>query len=38
MKKNIELGKPDDKGFLLKINPSINRETPKNLADYFWNP
>lgn len=35
LKKNVELAKPDDKGFWLKINPSINRNTPQNLAGYF---
>lgn len=34
-KKNIHLNAPDENGFLLKINPSLNRETPQSLADYF---
>lgn len=34
-KKNIHLNSPDESGFLLKINPSVNRETPQNLADSF---
>ena len=34
-KKNIHLNAPDENGFLLKINPSLNRETPQNLADSF---
>ena len=34
-KRNIQLPAPDDNGFLLKINPSLNRETPQNLAQYF---
>jgi threonine aldolase len=35
IKKNIHLNAPDENGFLLKINPSMNRETPESLADYF---
>ncbi len=34
-KKNILLPAPDENGFLLKINPSLNRDTPQNLAGYF---
>ncbi len=34
-KKNIQLPASDENGFLLKINPSLNRETPQNLAQYF---
>lgn len=34
-KKNIQLPAPDENGFLLKINPSLNRDTPLNLAQYF---
>jgi threonine aldolase len=34
-KKNIELGVANATGFGLKINPSINRSTPQNLAGYF---
>jgi len=34
-KKNIQLPAPDENGFLLKINPSLNRDTPQNLAQYF---
>ncbi len=34
-KKNIHLNPSDENGFLLKINPSLTRETPENLADYF---
>jgi threonine aldolase len=33
--KNIHLNAPDENGFLLKINPSLNRETVQNLADSF---
>ena len=36
-KQNITLSDPDATGFLLKINPSINRDTPENLAQYFVN-
>jgi threonine aldolase len=35
MKNNIELSNPDDKGFLLKINPSLNRTSPENVAELF---
>jgi threonine aldolase len=34
-KRNIQLPASDENGFLLKINPSLNRETPQNLAQYF---
>jgi hypothetical protein len=34
-KKNIQLPNPDENGFLLKINPSFNRDTPENLASSF---
>lgn len=34
-KKNIQLPVPDESGFLLKINPSFNRESPQNIAAYF---
>lgn len=34
-KNNIHLNTPNGNGFLLKINPSLNRESPQNLADYF---
>ncbi|MBE0538221.1 MAG: hypothetical protein IH620_00800 [Ignavibacterium sp.] len=34
-KKNLHLNAPDENGFLLKINPSLNRETAQNLADSF---
>ncbi len=34
-KKDIHLNPSDEIGFLLKINRSLNRETPENLADYF---
>ena len=34
-KKNIALAKPNENSFSLKINPSINRDTPQNLAGYF---
>ncbi len=34
-KKNIELPAPFLTGFLLKINPSINKEAPENLAQRF---
>ena len=35
MKNNIELSNPDDEGFLLKINPSLNRTSPENVAELF---
>ena len=35
MKNNIELSNPDDEGFLLKINPSLNRTNPENVAELF---
>lgn len=34
-KRGIQLPVPDKDGFLLKINPSLNRETPQNLAGSF---
>ena len=34
-KKGVELSAPNETGFGLKINPSINRDTPQNLAGYF---
>jgi threonine aldolase len=34
-KRDIELPAPDEKGFLLKINPSLNRISPQNLAGSF---
>jgi threonine aldolase len=34
-KQNIQLGKPYTQGFVLKINPSLNRQTPENLAKIF---
>jgi threonine aldolase len=34
-KQNITLPDPDATGFLLKVNPSINRDTPENLAQHF---
>jgi threonine aldolase len=34
-KKNIHLRFPEEKGFKLKINPSINRYDPKHLAESF---
>ncbi len=34
-KKNILLRQHNDSGFLLKINPTINRNTPENIADIF---
>jgi threonine aldolase len=34
-KRGVQLPAPDENGFLLKINPSLNRETPENLAGYF---
>ena len=34
-KKNISVPDPDATGFLLKINPSINKDTPENLAKIF---
>ena len=35
MKNNIELSNPDEQGFLLKINPSLNRTSPENVAELF---
>jgi threonine aldolase len=32
LKRNIELPVPDEKGFLLKINPSLNKDTSRNVA------
>lgn len=34
-KRNIQLPEPDATGFLLKVNPSLNRDTPENLANAF---
>jgi threonine aldolase len=34
-KKRIELSAPNGNGFLLKVNPSLLRETPQNLASRF---
>lgn len=34
-KNNIQLPNPDGNGFYLKINPSLNRETPENVAAAF---
>ncbi len=34
-KRNVQIGRPRDNGFLIKINPSLNRETADNLAQYF---
>ena len=34
-KKNIQLSAPVGNGFLLKVNPSILRDTPQNLAGRF---
>ncbi len=34
-KRNVQLGNPHKEGFSLKINPSINRQTPRMLADMF---
>jgi threonine aldolase len=34
-KQGIQLPVPDERGFLLKINPSLNRVTAQNLAGYF---
>jgi threonine aldolase len=34
-KRGVQLPAPNENGFLLKINPSLNRETPQNLAGYF---
>jgi threonine aldolase len=36
-KKNIMLHEPIENGFYLKINPTINRFQPENLADLFMN-
>jgi len=33
--RNVRLGAPRNDGFLIKINPSLNRETPGSLAQYF---
>lgn len=34
-KRNIRLSNPNTTGFILKVNPSINRTTPSSLAGYF---
>jgi threonine aldolase len=34
-KNNIQLPNPDGNGFYLKINPSLNREAPENVAAAF---
>lgn len=34
-KKNIHLPVPVESGFMVKINPSFNRDTPENLVRYF---
>ncbi|MFC1501960.1 threonine aldolase family protein [bacterium] len=34
-KKNVQLRSPNKEGFLLKINPSMNRMKPERLAGYF---
>ncbi|GAB4005527.1 hypothetical protein GCM10028808_05540 [Spirosoma migulaei] len=34
-KMNLELSAPVNSSFLLKINPSLNRDTPQNLANRF---
>lgn len=34
-KRNVSLGAPTENGFLLKVNPSINKETYQNLSGYF---
>lgn len=35
-KKNVKIAAPiDDKGFLLRVNPTLNRTTPQNLAGMF---
>ena len=34
-KKGVQLSSSNDTGFALKINPSINRDTPQNLAGHF---
>lgn len=35
LKKNIELAEPGNSGFLLRINPTLNRLTPEYLASSF---
>ena len=35
LKNQIELGEPNTQGFLLRINPTINRQTPEYLASCF---
>ena len=35
LKKQIELGEPNALGFLLRINPTMNRQTPEYLASSF---
>lgn len=35
LKKHIELGEPTTQGFLLRINPTMNRQTPEYLASSF---
>ncbi len=34
-KKNVQIPAPNKNGFMLKINPSINRDKPENLARLF---
>ena len=34
-KRHIQLSAPVGNGFLLKINPSLNRDTPQNIAALF---
>jgi threonine aldolase len=35
MKRNIELNAPDEKGYYLKVNPSVNRDNPRHISDAF---
>jgi len=35
LKKHVELGEPNSQGFLLRINPTLNRQSPEYLASSF---
>ena len=35
-KRNIELPVSDEKGFNLKVNPSLNKDSARNVAGYFF--
>ena len=36
LKRNIELPVPDEKGFNLKVNPSLNQNSARNVAGLFF--